>query len=131
MADSLNLTIHIARSAAEVYEFASDPANLPRWAAGLTGADIRPEGDAWLAQAPFGKVKIRFAARNAHGVMDHEVEMENGVTFHNPMRVEREGEGSRFIFTLTRQSGMSDAQFAADREAIERDLQTLKRLLEG
>jgi uncharacterized protein YndB with AHSA1/START domain len=30
-----HISVYIARRPAEVYEFASDPMNLPRWAAGL------------------------------------------------------------------------------------------------
>ena len=53
-----------------------------------------------------------------------------GVTIHNPMRVVPNGEGSEFTFTLIRQRGVSDERFAADRAAVEKDLRTLKELLE-
>ena len=85
----------------------------------------------WVADAPFGKVKIRFAERNTFGVMDHDVELDSGVAVHNPMRVVPNGDGSEFIFTLLRQPGMSDEQFAEDKRAIEKDLATLKQILEG
>jgi hypothetical protein len=35
MRDVQHLSVSIARRPAEVYEFTSDPRNLPRWAAGL------------------------------------------------------------------------------------------------
>jgi uncharacterized protein YndB with AHSA1/START domain len=35
MHDAHQISIAIARPPADVYEFASDPRNLPRWAAGL------------------------------------------------------------------------------------------------
>lgn len=126
-----HISTYIARPAGEVYEFAANPTNLPQWAAGLTGADIRQEGESWLAEAPFGKVRIRFAPGNPFGVMDHDVELESGQVFHNPMRVVPHGEGSEFTFTLFRQPGMSDEQFEADRQAVERDLQQLKGILEA
>ena len=85
----------------------------------------------WVADAPFGKVKVRFAERNPFGVMDHDVTLESGVTIHNAMRVVPNGEGSELMFTLIRQSGMSDAQFARDKGAVEADPKTLKALLEG
>ena len=87
MQDVQHIGVHIARPPAEVYEFASDPRNLPRWAAGLVRSEIRPDGDAWVADAPFGTVRVKFAERNAFGVMDHDVTLESGVTIHNPMRV--------------------------------------------
>jgi hypothetical protein len=62
--------------------------------------------------------------------LDHDVELESGVSIHNPMRVVPNGEGSEFVFTLIRQPGMSDGQFAKDRAAVENDLKTLKDVLE-
>ena len=55
---------------------------------------------------------------------------QEGVTVHNPMRVVAHREGSEFVFTLIRQPGMSDEQFAKDKAAVENDLKTLKDLLE-
>ena len=128
--DVRHLSIYIARAPGDVYEFASDPRNLPQWAAGLARSDVTRTGDAWIVDAPFGKVTIRFAPKNALGVMDHDVELESGVTVHNPMRVVPNGEGSEFIFTLFRRPEMSDEQFAEDGRAVEADLRTLKELLE-
>ena len=126
-----HLSIYIARRPIDVYEFASDPRNLPLWAAGLASSEVTREGgDAWTARAPFGEVKLRFAERNGFGVMDHDVELESGVPVHNPMRVVPNGEGSEFIFTLFRQPGMTDEQFAADRLAVQKDLAKLKVVLE-
>jgi carbon monoxide dehydrogenase subunit G len=130
MHDVQHISVYIARPPTEVYEFASDPRNLPRWAAGLARSEVRRDGDEWIADAPFGKVRVRFAQRNSLGVMDHDVKLESGVTIHNPMRVVPNGDGSEFIFTLIRQPGMSDAQFAKDKAAVEIDLKTLKDLLE-
>lgn len=128
--DVEHLSIYIDRLPSAVYEFASDPRNLPRWAAGLARSDVTRAGDSWLVEAPFGKATIRFAPKNELGVMDHDVELESGVTVHNPMRVVPNGGGSEFIFTLFRRPDMSDEQFAADRRAVEQDLRTLKELLE-
>ena len=55
-----HISIYIARPPAEVYEFASDPRNLPRWAAGLARSEVRRDGDEWIADAPFGNVRMRF-----------------------------------------------------------------------
>jgi hypothetical protein len=46
------------------------------------------------------------------------------------MRVAPNGQGSEFVFTLIRQPGTSDEQFAKDKAAVENDLETLKDLLE-
>ncbi len=130
MHDVQHISVYIARRPADVYEFASDPRNLPLWAAGLARSEARKEGDEWVVEAPFGRVKVRFAEKNGFGVMDHDVRMESGIAIHNPMRVIPNGEGSEFVFTLIRQPGMSDEKFAEDKAAVEKDLRTLKRLLE-
>ncbi|MCF8039635.1 MAG: SRPBCC family protein [Desulfohalobiaceae bacterium] len=130
MHDVQHISIYIDRKPKDVYIFASDPRNLPRWAAGLAGSEVTRDGDEWVMNAPFGKVRVKFAEQNAFGVMDHDVTLESGVTVHNPMRVMPNGDGSEFLFTLIRQPGMSDEQFAKDKAAVEKDLRALKDLLE-
>ena len=130
MPDVHHISIYIARPPSEVYEFVSDPRNLPRWAAGLSRSEVRRDGDEWIAHAPFGKVRVKFVQPNSLGVIDHDVTLESGVTVHNPMRVVPNGEGSEFVFTLIRRPDVSDGQFAQDRSAVENDLKTLKSVLE-
>lgn len=130
MHDVQYISTYIARRPQQVYAYASDPRNLPHWAAGLAGSQVTKDGDELIMDAPFGKVRVKFAERNAFGVMDHDVTLESGVTIHNPMRVVPNGDGSEFVFTLIRQPGMSDDQFMKDKAAVEKDLRTLKDLLE-
>jgi hypothetical protein len=80
-----NLSISIKRPVDAVYEFASRPQNLPLWASGLTGS-IWKEDEAWVADSPLGRVKILFCEKNEFGVLDHDVILESGERFHNPMR---------------------------------------------
>ncbi|CAA0102249.1 SRPBCC family protein [Zhongshania aliphaticivorans] len=131
MLDVQYISIYIACSPSKVYQFASNPENLPRWAAGLTSTELTRDGDVWVAEAPFGRVAIRFAAQNPFGVMDHDVELESGTVVNNPMRVVSNGDGSELVFTLFRRGAMSDQEYAADKAAVETDLQTLKRILEA
>lgn len=131
MHDVEHISTYISRTPQDVYAFASNPENLPIWAAGLASSEVKKDGDVWIADAPFGRVKIRFSQVNAFGVMDHDVELDSGVIVHNPMRVVPNGDGSEFIFTLLRQPGMSEEQFREDAQAVAKDLRTLKSLLEG
>jgi len=131
MRDVHHVTVSIDRPPREVYAFAADPRNLPRWAAGLARSELRPAGDAWVAESPMGRVCIRFVERNDLGVLDHDVTLPSGETVHNPLRVLRRGEGSEVVFTLFRRPGVGDEELARDREAVERDLGTLKELLEA
>jgi uncharacterized membrane protein len=57
-----NISVSINRSSAEVYEFASNPENLPKWAAGLSGS-IKKIDEDWIAESSMGRVKVKFAAK--------------------------------------------------------------------
>ncbi|MCE3240440.1 MAG: hypothetical protein K0Q83_947 [Deltaproteobacteria bacterium] len=124
-----HISVSIERRAAEVYEFASNPENLPQWAGGL-GGSIKKVDDEWIAEAPMGTVKVKFAEQNKFGILDHNVTLSSGAKFYNPMRVFPNNDGSEVIFTLYRQAGMSDQKFADDAGSVERDLNKLKTLLE-
>jgi polyketide cyclase/dehydrase/lipid transport protein len=124
-----HISVSINRSAAQVYEFASIPENLPKWAAGLSGS-IKKLDEDWVAESPMGRVKVKFAEKNQFGVLDHEVTLPSGVKVHNPMRVVPNNDGSELVFSLYRRPNMSDQEFAEDAKSVEKDLAKLKTLLE-
>ncbi|WP_119459573.1 SRPBCC family protein [Rhodospirillaceae bacterium SYSU D60014] len=124
------ISISIDRDWRAVYDFASVPENLPRWASGLGSALEKANGE-WTAEGPEGPIRIRFAERNDFGVLDHYVIPEPGVEIYIPLRVIANGTGSEVIFTLFRVPGMSGERFAADAEWVARDLAALKALLEA
>jgi hypothetical protein len=128
-ADSRHISTHIDRPAREVYDYASEPANLPAWAPGLGSSVERVDGR-WMVESPMGRVVVTFAPRNEFGVLDHDVTVPSGETFYNPMRVTVDGTGSEVVFTLRRQPGMSDEDFERDADAVLADLVTLKGVLE-
>lgn len=111
--ESRTLSVRIERPLTEVYGFLAEPKNFPRWAAGL---DLEQE--------------IRFTERNQFGIVDHTVVLSGGQEVYVPMRAIRNGTGSEVIFTLFRQPEMTDDAFARDAGAVQRDLLTLKRVLE-
>ena len=127
-----HVSVSIDRPPDAVYQFAANPENMPRWAVGL-GTSFRPRGDgSWTAEGgPVGGATVRFVERNRLGVLDHDVTVASGETIHNPIRVLPNGAGSEVVFTLFRRAGVSAAQFAQDAQAVEKDLRTLKRLLES
>jgi hypothetical protein len=127
--ESRHLATFIARPAAEVYGYARDPAHLPAWAAGLA-AGIRLERGEWVADSPMGRVLVRFVPVNEYGVLDHDVVLPDGTTVTNPVRVLSDGGGSEVVFTLRRQPGTTDEEFASDAAAVTADLAALKRVLE-
>ncbi|QDU27536.1 Polyketide cyclase / dehydrase and lipid transport [Anatilimnocola aggregata] len=124
-----NISVSIDCSAARVYRFVSDPRNLPQWATAFCKSVREEQGD-WIISTPEGEVQIRFAAANELGVLDHVVMLAPGVEVHVPMRVITNGAGSEVLFTLFQLPSMSAAKFAEDAGLVERDLNTLKRVLE-
>ncbi len=126
---SLHLSTSIDRTAADVYDYASDPANLPEWAPGLARSVELVDGR-WVVQSPMGEVVVAFADRNPFGVLDHDVTLPSGQRVTNPMRVIADGDGSEVVFTLRRAPGTSDEDFARDADAVAADLDSLKRVLE-
>ena len=129
MAESKHLSETIARSAAEVYEYASDPANLPEWASGLGSSAEHVDGQ-WFVDSPDGRLTIVFEERNDYGILDHDVTLPSGETVSNPMRVIADGDGCEVVFTLRRQPGMTDADYARDEGLVRADLRALKQMLE-
>ena len=124
-----HISVSINRSPVHVYEFAFNPENLPKWAAGLSGS-IKKVDEDWIAKSPMGRVKVKFAEKNQFGVLDHDVTLPSGVKFYNPMRVFPNNDGSELVLTLYRRPDMSDQDFAEDAKAVEKDLAKLKTLLE-
>ena len=124
-----HLGMAIERPAAEVSEFARQPKNLVLWASGL--GSIRRERGLWVAENPSGRLRLRFVRRNAWGELDHWVQLENGAEIYIPLRVIDTGNSCELVFTLLRQSDMTDAQFETDADWIMRDLTRLKQLLEA
>ncbi|MEL0028600.1 MAG: SRPBCC family protein [Perlucidibaca sp.] len=131
--ESRTLSITIRRCPHQVYDFLTEPLNLPTWASGL-GGNIRvsPEpAGGWLADTPGGTITIHFSPANDFGVLDHVVTLTSGASLFVPMRVLINGGGSEVLVTLFRQPGISDEAYQADADWVARDLASLKSLLEA
>ncbi|MFJ1577474.1 MULTISPECIES: SRPBCC family protein [unclassified Streptomyces] len=127
---SRHISTQIDRPLREVYDYASNPANLPEWAHGLGGSISKIDGQ-WTAESsPMGRVVVAFVQENEFGVLDHDVTLPSGETVYNPVRVIADGAGSEVVFTLRRRPEMSDEDFRRDADAVRADLSTLKRLME-
>ncbi|MBB5115051.1 SRPBCC family protein [Micromonospora echinospora] len=128
--DTRHLGVHIDRPVAQVYAFAADPANLPRWAPGLGGSVARVDGQ-WFVDTPEGRARLTFAPANEYGVLDHEVLTPAGETVYVPLRAIADGDATEVVFSLRRMPGMSDADFDRDTALVEGDLARLKAVLES
>ena len=128
--ESSHVSTTIDRSAEDVYAFASDPHNLPMWAAGLAQQEVELVDGVWVAESPMGRVTVEFASSNPFGVLDHQVTLPSGEVVSNPMRVIPNAEGCDVVFTVRRRAGMSAGDFAADTNAVAADLTTLRDLMQ-
>jgi hypothetical protein len=120
----------INRAPADVYEYASDPANLPNWAPGL-GSSVENVDGQWFVETSEGRVGVAFAPRNDYGVLDHEVTLPSGDVIYNPLRVVPDGDGCEVVFSLRRLPDLSDGDFARDAGLVQADLTRLKHVLEA
>jgi uncharacterized protein YndB with AHSA1/START domain len=127
--ESRQIGVLIDRPVDEVYDYASDPANLPEWAPGLGSAVVEVDG-LWYVDTPAGRVGIVFAPRNDYGILDHHVTMPAGEVVYNPLRVFTNEEGSEIVFTLRRSPAMSSEEFEHNAGLVAADLARLKQVLE-
>jgi hypothetical protein len=131
--ESRHVSVWIEAAPEAVYEFAADPHDWRRWAAGLAQGGLHQTADGWVADSPMGEVTVEFSPPNEFGVLDHVVTLPSVEAVYNPLRVIPGGVGERYCevtFTVRRRAGMTDAEFDADVAAVTADLETLKRLLE-
>ena len=127
--ESWHISERIDRPADEVYGYASNPANLPRWAPGL-GHSVEEVNGQWFVDTPAERVRFAFAPPNDFGVLDHYLTLNSGEVIYVPMRVIVDEGASEVVFTVRRRRGMTDDQFKADGDAVAADLTRLKRVLE-
>jgi len=124
------LTVTIDCHPDQLYGFVSNPENLLQWATAFAKS-VRKSNSDWFVETAQGPVTVRFTPRNTLGVLDHYVTPAPGDEIYVPMRVLANGSGSEVLFTLFRLPDMSDEAFTADAGMVERDLGTLKDLMEG
>ena len=127
-----HVSVSIDRPPGDVYRFVSNVDNLPKWASGLVGSGtVRNVNGEWIISGgTIGQVKVRFTPPNDLGILDHDVVLESGETVHNPIRVLPNGGGSELVFSVFRQPDVSAEQFERDTQAVRKDLELLKNLLE-
>ena len=128
--ESRQISESIDRPAAEVYDYASDPANFRQWAPGL-GSSVENVDGRWFVETPAGRAGFAFVERNEFGVLDHEVTLPSGDVIYNPMRVVPNGDGCEVVFSLRRLPDMSSEDFERDAGLVQADLTRLKQVLEA
>lgn len=111
--ETRNVSVTIDVPFARAYDFAHRPDNFPKWAHGMS-----KEAD------------IDFTPKNDYGILDHRVHLEGKPEIYIPLRMIEHGDVTEVVFTLFRQPGMTDTDFANDQAAVEKDLAKLKQVIE-
>jgi hypothetical protein len=128
-ADTRAISIHASPD--HVYDFVSEPQNLPLWAVGFCRSIRRDDAtsDRWLVTTPQGEVPVRYSTDRAHRVVDFHLFPESGqpVTAHS--RVVPNGDGAEYVFTQLQAPGMPDAVFDAQVTALIEELEVLQRIM--
>jgi hypothetical protein len=115
-------------SAAQLFDFLSDPENLPRWAVGFCRG-IRPNGDEWLVRTAHGEVGLRYVTDRALGVIDYHMSPAPGVEATAFSRVVPNGDGAVYVFTQLQPPGMPDGVFAGQATALTEELRVLEAVV--
>ena len=126
---SKTLTVSVKCEPQKACRFVTNPENLPKWATAFCKS-VRKEKEEWIVETAQGPVTIRFVPKNDLGVADHYVTPSPGVDIYVPMRVVANGADSEIMLTLFQLADMSDDVYARDIQWVERDLRTLKGMLE-
>lgn len=127
---SRHISTVIHRSPDEVYDYASDPVHLNRWATGLATSEVVVDGDTLVVDSPMGTLRVRFAPTNRLGVLDHEVTMPDGTVVQNVLRVLPHPHGAEVVLSLRQLTG-DDDEFEQDAATVSGDLDRLRAILEG
>ncbi|MDN6746827.1 MAG: SRPBCC family protein [Brevibacterium sp.] len=127
--DAQHVSQTIRRDPSDIAVFAGNPANLPHWAAGLSGG-IRNEAGRWITASPMGEVEVKFRPGIEFGILDHDVIFPDGTAMHNPLRILHNDDVSEVVFTVYRLPNVSDEELARDVEAVRKDLEHLRDVLE-
>ena len=113
-----------------VYEFVANPENMPKWATAFCRS-AKKEGSDWIITTDMGPAKVKFVDKNEYGILDHYVYPTPDLEVYVPMRVVPNKSGSEVLFTLFKLSFMNDEKFRTDIGLVERDLNTLKKVMES
>jgi hypothetical protein len=126
-------SVTIDRPAADVHAFLAEVTNWPRWAiVNILSVGPSPHPGWWSIETPQGAAEIRLRADAATGTVDHDFrdpdDPEDVAAV--PARVVANGRGAHVSLTIFQPPGMEDADFDEAMAPVDRELATLRELLE-
>ena len=130
-ARSITKTVRLDCDPERAFAFLADPGNWPRWAV-VNVKSTSPSGDPewWDMVTPHGAAKLRLRADPRHGILDHDF-VDAQASWSVPARLVRNGGGAEFVITFFQPPRFSDAFFDQQIALVDRELATLKAILEA
>lgn len=130
-ARSVTKAVAIDRAPEKVFAFLADAANWPSWAVvNVLGVARDDEPGWWRMETPRGPGRLRIAAEAERGLLDHEF-VSDEAHWQVPARVVANGRGALFMMTFFQPKGFTDPFFDRQIALVDRELDTLKSILEG
>lgn len=123
-------TVTLPAGHTEVYDFLSNPENLPQWAVGFCRS-IRRESGRWLVDTGHGEVPMRYTTDATLGVIDFHFSPAPEVEAVARSRVVPNGAGTEYLFSQFQTPGMPDEVFEAQRSTLADELEVLRRLFQA
>jgi hypothetical protein len=128
---SRTITVSIRCPHRQVYDFLSEPLNLPTWAAAVERIEHRRDND-WTAHTIDGEFVIRYTPRNEFGILDYSVfRPDDPNPYVIPQRVVANGDGAELIMVHYQRPGMTDELFQSEAEWMEADFLIVKTVMEA
>lgn len=122
-------TVSIDAPVKRVFEFLSNAQNWPDWAI-VNVLSVSPtDSDWWDMLTPAGPAKLRIRPNDELGTLDHDFDSPEA-SWTVPARVVPNGSGSLFMITFFQPPTFTDDFFDEQIALVDRELDTLKRLLE-
>jgi len=125
-------TLPLKASKRRTFDFLSRVENLPKWATLFCQKLTRDAQGRYKVTTPQGEIFFRIEADTRSGVIDMYGGPSEEAPAHWPTRVISLGENaSMFIFTALQYPGVSDSDFAAQCQGLEREFPHIKAHVEA
>jgi hypothetical protein len=127
---SITKSVDLCVTPERAWGYLSDLMNWPKWAI-VNMKSVRPRLDGWYEmETKQGKGQLRMQANKALGLLDH-VWKDPQASWTVPARVVANGEGCTLIMTFFQPPVLSNAEFEAAANDVDKEMSKLKEILES
>ncbi|MBC8482119.1 MAG: hypothetical protein H8D47_05580 [Planctomycetes bacterium] len=113
----------------KLYNFISEPGNIPEWMPQFCSS-VERNGDGWVAQTAAGKVKLFCKTNREYGIIDYEFKPVLPIKFILHSRVLSNSRACVFVMTHFKLPFTSDEIFEKQKNKVTEQLGMLKNFME-